>query len=152
MSLVTCRGLALPLVDSCDSLDRYRSTEMEEQALSRKTFLATGAGAVGALAVPTLARAAGTPKQQPVYKLKPNGHTCKACATHDANTIFPSAKAANGNRAHIGCNCTIVQGTIDFGTFVALFGNPKQLESYRANLRSARNQAVLQNHAPVFPS
>ena len=52
---------------------------------------------------------------------------------------------------NIGCNCNVVQGTMDFGTFVALFGNPKKLESFRADLRSARNQAVLKNHAPVFP-
>src|SRR5438874_8813903 len=130
----------------------------EAKVINRNRFLATSAGAVGALAVPQLGRAGGKPtpapppKQQPVYKLVPNGHTCKACATHDTQSIFPTAKAANGNRAHIGCNCNVVQGTMDFGTFVALFGNPKKLESFRADLRSARNQAVLKNHAPVFPS
>ncbi len=127
---------------------------MEEQALSRKRFLAAGAGAVGALAVPTIARAGGPSaqaKQQAVYKLVPNGHTCKACANHDSKSIFPSAKAANGNRAHVGCNCKVVEGTMDYGTFVALFGNPTHLEGYRADLRSARNQAVLKNHEPVFP-
>ncbi len=129
---------------------------MTEAALTRKRLLTTGAGALGALAVPRVARGGGppptaNPKQQPVFKLVPNGHTCKACGKHDANSIFPTAKAANGNRAHIGCNCTVVKGTMDYGTFVALFGNPKQLESYRADLRSARNQAVLKNHAPVFP-
>jgi hypothetical protein len=128
----------------------------EERALDRKRFLTAGAGAVGALAVPQLAHAGGPPAQakaklQPVFKLAPNGHTCKACAQHDAQSIFPTAKAANGNRAHVGCNCAIVQGTIDYGTFVALFGNPARLESYRADLRSSRNQAVLRNHAPVFP-
>ena len=129
---------------------------MTEAALTRKRLLTTGAGALGALAVPRVARGGGpppaaNPKQQPVFKLVPNGHTCKACGNHDSKSIFPSAKAANGNRAHIGCDCKIVQGTIDYGTFVALFGNPKHLESYRADVRSARNQAVLKNHAPVFP-
>ena len=136
---------------------------MTERTLTRKHLLATGAGAVGALAIPAAVRGAPpvkaapapvkppAPKQQPVYKLVPNGHTCKACAKHDASSIFPTAKAANGNRAHIGCNCRVVGGTIDFGTFVALFGNPKKLESYRSDLRSARNQAVLKNHQPVFP-
>ena len=132
---------------------------MTEKTLTRKNLLATGAGAVGALAVPVVARGAAPAKpapapakQQPVYKLVRNGHTCKACAKHDASSLFPTAKAANGNRAHVGCNCTVVTGLMDYGTFVALFGNPKKLESYRADLRSARNQAVLKNHLPVFTS
>ena len=129
---------------------------MTERTLTRKHLLATGAGAVGALAIPTAVRGAppakaSAAKQQPVYKLVPNGATCKACAKHDMKSIFPTAKAANGNRAHVGCNCRVVAGTMDFGTFVALFGNPKKLESYRSDLRSARNQAVLKNHQPVFP-
>lgn len=147
----------MPLADSCDSPDRFPVHMAEEAALTRKRFLATGAGAVGALAVPQVARAGGSPatskaKQQAVYKLVPNGHTCRACVNHDDKSVFPSRKAADGNRAHIGCNCKIVEGTLDYGTFVALFGNPAHLESYRADLRSARNQAVLKNHNPVFPS
>jgi hypothetical protein len=124
---------------------------MAEQTLTRKKLVVTGAGAVGALAIPRVARAgAPKPKQQPVFKLVPNGHTCNACQKHDTNSLFPTAKAANGNRAHIGCNCSVVEGTMDYGTFVALFGNPKRLESYRADLRSARNRAVLKTHEPVF--
>jgi hypothetical protein len=123
---------------------------MTETTLTRKGLLRVGAGAVGALAVPGISRGAAAAKQQPVYKLVPNGHTCKACSAHDKNSLFPTAKAANGNRAHIACNCKIVPGTIDYGTFVALFGNPKKLESYRVDLRSARVRAVLKNHAPVF--
>jgi hypothetical protein len=125
---------------------------MAEKTLTRQKLLVTGAGAVGALAIPRVARG-GAPKpkqQQPVFKLVPNGHTCKACEKHDTSSLFPTAKAANGNRAHVGCNCSVVEGTMDYGTFVALFGNPKKLESYRADLRSARNRAVLKNHEPVF--
>jgi hypothetical protein len=134
---------------------------MAEQTITRKHLLAAGAGTLGALAVPAAVRGAppakpapapAPAKQQPVYKLVRAGrHTCKACEKHDANSLFPTAKAANGNRAHIGCNCTVVAGTLDYGTFVALFGNPKKLESYRADQRSARNRAVLKNHQPVFP-
>jgi hypothetical protein len=128
---------------------------MAETTITRKRLLATGAGAVGALAIPPAVRGApsaksSTLKQQSVFKLVRNGATCKACANHDASSLFPTAKAANGNRAHVGCNCLVVEGTMDFGTFVALFGNPNKLESYRADLRSARNQAVLKNHQPVF--
>ena len=127
---------------------------MAEQTLTRKRLLTAGAGALGALAVPGTVRAAASPqtKQQPVFQLVASGHVCKACRKHDSNSLFPTAKAASGNRAHVGCNCTIAEGTIDFGTFVALFGNPKKLESYRADLRSARTQAVVKNHLPTFPS
>lgn len=149
MSLATCWESLLS-VDSCDSPDRSLR-EMAERTLTREKLLVTGAGAVGALALPRVARG-GVPKakQQLVFKLVPNGHTCKACQKHDTNSLFPSAKAANGNRAHVGCNCSIVEGSMDYGTFVALFGNPKRLESYRADLRSARSRAVLKNHEPVF--
>jgi hypothetical protein len=71
---------------------------------------------------------------------------------HDRWSLFPTRKAANGNRAHIGCNCCIVEGTIGLGTYLALFGNPKRLESYRADLRSARTRAILKRHLPIFPS
>ena len=135
---------------------------MIEKAITRKDLITAGAGALGALAVPAAVRAASAPKspakpapppppkQQAVYKLVRNGHTCRACGKHDDNSLFPTEKAAKGNRAHPGCNCTVAAGTMDYGTFVALFGNPKKLESYRADLRSARKQAVLKNHMPVF--
>jgi hypothetical protein len=125
---------------------------MADDVLTRKRFVTAGAAALGAAAVPAVARGSlSAAKTQPVYKLVRNGHTCKSCLKHDANSLFPSMKAANGNRAHVGCNCNIVAGTLDFGTYVALFGNPKHIESYRADLRSARTRAVLKNHDPVFP-
>jgi len=121
-----------------------------ENVLTRKRFVA-GAAALGAASVPAIARGAlAASKTQPVYKLVRNGHTCKACLAHDSNSLFASAKAANGNRAHVGCNCKIVGGSLDYGTYVALFGSPKQLEAYRVDLRSARVRAVLLNHAPTF--
>src|SRR5438132_5874293 len=132
---------------------------MVEQSITRKDLITVGAGAFAALAVPAAVRAATKPvppppqpQPQPVYKLVPNGHTCRACGKHDSSSLFPTDKAARGNRAHPGCNCTVVAGTMDYGTFVAVFGNPKKLESYRADLRSARIQAVLKNHLPVFAS
>ena len=123
---------------------------MAETVLTRRGLLASGAAAAGALAVPAVARA--KPKTQAVYKLVPNGATCEACKRHDAASLFPTAKAADGNRAHIGCNCNVVGGTIDYGTYVALFGAPEELRSYRADLRSTRTQAVVKNHPPVFPA
>lgn len=123
---------------------------MSDTTLTRRRLLASGAAAAGALAVPAVARA--RPKTQPVFKLVPNDPTCQACRNHDAASLFPSAKAARGNRAHIGCNCNVVEGSMDYGAYVALFGNPDELRSYRADLRSTRNQAILKNHQPVFPS
>jgi hypothetical protein len=122
---------------------------MAETTLSRRRFVTSGAAAAGVLALPAVARAGK--KTQPIFKLVPNGATCASCGKHDGASLFPTAKAADGNRAHIGCNCNIVQGTIDYGTFVALFGNPKDIRSYRADRRSTRTQAILKNHEPVFP-
>lgn len=123
---------------------------MTVKTLNRRRLLASGLAAAGALAIPTVA--SGKPKTRPVFKLVPNGATCRSCLKHDRASLFPTAKAGNGNRAHIGCNCTLVQGSIDYGTFVALFGDPNDLRSYRADLRSTRNRAIIKNHEPVFPS
>lgn len=118
--------------------------------LTRRRLLSAGAAAAGALAIPTVARA--KPKTELIFKLVPNGATCRGCASHDEASLFPTAKAANGNRAHIGCNCTIARGTVDHGTFVALFGPPDDFRSYRADRRSTRTQAILKNHEPTFPA
>lgn len=123
---------------------------MADTLLTRRGLLASGAAAAGALAVPAVARA--KPRTQAIFKLTPNGGTCKACAKHDAASLFPTAKAADSNRAHIGCNCAVIPGTIEYGTFVALFGAPGKLRSYRADLRSTRTREVVKNHAPVFPA
>jgi hypothetical protein len=122
---------------------------MTKTAVTRKRLLASGAAAAGALAIPKIARSA--PKSQSIFKLVPNKATCGACLGHDAASLFPTRKAADGNRAHIGCNCDIVKGSVDYGTFVALFGRPIDLRSYRADRRSTRTRAILQGHEPVFP-
>jgi hypothetical protein len=130
--------------------------------LTRGGFVARGAAAVGVVAVPALSRvkrASAAPKTIAVYRLDPhsekcggNKGACNACVQHDTNSLFPTAKAADGNRAHPGCDCCVVAGTLEFGTYVALFGNPKELHSYRADLRSPRVRAVLKGHAPVLAS
>ena len=124
-------------------------SQLMERTLSRRRLVISGAAAAGALAVPTTARA--KPKTLPVYKLVPNGATCKSCLGHDAASLFRTGKAANGNRAHVACNCAILRGSIDYGTFVALFGNPGDLRAYRADRRSTRTQGILKNHEPNFP-
>lgn len=128
--------------------------------LTRSGFVARGAAVLGGIAVPGLAtarRASAKGKTVGVYRLDPHSEkcgggtgSCKACAQHDENSLFPTAKAADGNRAHIGCDCCIVPGTLDYGIYVALFGNPKHLRSYRADLRSHRVKALLRHHPPAF--
>jgi hypothetical protein len=120
--------------------------------LTRRRFLIRGAALGGALVLPARLRAA--PKTAAVYRLDTGcgqgSCACNACFRHDTSSMFPSWKAANGNRAHIGCNCLIRKGTLEYGAYVALFGNPDHIHSYRADLRSKRVQAILKQHPPKF--
>jgi len=92
-------------------------------------------------------------KSTDVYRLDTgcgNGScACNACFGH-TNSLFPTAKAANGNRAHIRCNCLIQKGSIDNGTYVALFGNPAHLRSYRVDIRWPWVRAILKQHPAKF--
>jgi len=127
--------------------------------LTRRRFVARGVVAVGALAAPALALGKKRPAAHTVsvYRLDPHsercGHadgSCKTCTNYDGNFLFPTSKAANGNRAHKGCNCCIQAGSLHYGTYVALFGNPKKLKRYRADKRAARVETLLKNHPAVF--
>jgi hypothetical protein len=123
--------------------------------LTRKRFVGRGLVVVGVLAAPARALAK-RPKTQAVYRQNPKagkGDACKACLKHAQNVIFPSRKAANGNRAHKGCNCAIQKGTLDYDTYVALFGVPtrKKLKRYRADRRKPAVRALLKKHPPKFP-
>jgi|RhiMethySRZTD1v2_1073278.scaffolds.fasta_scaffold1256908_1 hypothetical protein len=129
---------------------------MTEQRISRERFLAGAGTGLVSVALPAVARAASSPKVQQVYRLDPaagvcdgpNGTcACKACYAHTAK-IFPSAKAADGNRAHARCNCGVVKAaTIPFGKWTALFGEPKHILRYSADLRDRRVQAILKHTA-----
>jgi hypothetical protein len=129
-------------------------------ALTRRGFIARGATTLAALSFPALAAARRTgSKTVAIYRLDPHSEhcgggvgSCKACAAWADRSYFPNPKAAAGNRVHVGCDCCIVAGTIDYGTYVALFGNPKQLTRYRADTRDRRTQAILKQHPPHFPS
>jgi hypothetical protein len=123
--------------------------------LTRKRFVARGLLAVGVLAAPARALAK-KPKRHAVYRFQPSagkGDACKACLKHARNMIFPSLKAAKGNRAHKGCNCHVQKGSLDYNTYVALFGVPtrKKLKRYRADKRKPAIAALLKKHPPVFP-
>jgi hypothetical protein len=122
--------------------------------LTRQGFVARGALAAGTLVVPGLARAAKRPKTHPVYRLDPTcGHSttsCKTCTSYAKKFLFPTRKAANGNRPHKGCNCCIQGGKLVYGTYVAIFGNPKKLKRYRADRQKPAIKKLLKRHPPVF--
>jgi hypothetical protein len=43
------------------------------------------------------------------FRLSTHGHrTCGACKAHGANRFYRTREAADGDRAHAGCNCRIV--------------------------------------------
>ena len=53
-------------------------------------------------------------KTKVVFRLSTHGRrTCKACKGHAANRFYRSRRAANKDRAHVGCNCAIVKQVID---------------------------------------
>lgn len=120
--------------------------------LTRRQLIARGAAAGVVLALPRQASAVSP--TLPVFRLETGcgdgACACTACKIHDANSLFPTSKAANGNRAHTFCNCVIAEGTLHRGTYIALFGEPDRLRSYRADLRDSRVQALLKNHPPSF--
>lgn len=43
------------------------------------------------------------------FRLSTHGErTCGACKGHGANRFYLTRDAANGDRAHLGCNCRVV--------------------------------------------
>jgi hypothetical protein len=62
----------------------------------------------------------------PVYSFVPLEDgvltTCKSCLSHAKNKRFASLDAAEGNRAHLGCKCTIAATASTEGEFVKMFG------------------------------
>jgi hypothetical protein len=122
------------------------------QRLTRRTLITRGAAAGAVLVLPSGALSAS--KTLAVFRLETGcgdgACACHACKLHDANSVFPSRKAADGNRAHIGCNCPIHEGTLARGAYIALFGDPDHLHSYRADLRDPQVQAILKKNPPSF--
>lgn len=89
----------------------------EHGGIGRRAFLRLAAlGLVGVLS--GSARAAEGRRRRKttkvVYRLSSHRRrTCKACKGHAANRFYRTRKAANKDRAHVGCNCAIVTQTID---------------------------------------
>jgi hypothetical protein len=127
--------------------------------ITRRGFLGRSAAAAGALAAavfPRGARAAQSPV--PVYRLDPEWgscglpeeskplscHACAACHGHAHNKLFASAAAADANRAHLHCKCLVEPaGTLPYGTWAALFGNPRDPGRVEVDRRHPKVAAIL---------
>jgi hypothetical protein len=119
--------------------------------LTRRAFLARAGAAIGALSVPAFARAR-THGTSAIYKLSPWGVACRACQAHDKNKLFPTRKAALGNRAHNGCNCGPRKGSIDSRGYGLLFGSLTRAQSiYTVDRRDSRVAAILAKYPVSFP-
>jgi hypothetical protein len=136
---------------------RAESDAMIEHEFSRKRFVAGAGLGVAGLALPAVASATSH-KQLAVFRLNPDAGVCdgpgaacacKACYGHTAK-LFPSTEAANANRAHPYCNCGIERaGTIPYGKWVALFGEPRHILRDSADRRDTRVAAILKHTSPA---
>jgi hypothetical protein len=116
-------------------------------SLSRRRFVARGTTALGGLATGVASHGAlAAPAPLPVFRLEACAScaACNACRRHAENKRFVSAEAADGGRAHDGCNCGIVQdGTLSQGIWVALFGPVQRPTRLVVDRRQARVAALL---------
>jgi hypothetical protein len=105
----------------------------EDRRLDRRTVLAGVGASVAAylLGLPVLASAAN---RVPVWRLdavhsagpgaySPGCTGCHACRNHALNRVFASKEAAAKGRAHDGCNCKVVRGSISATDYTAIFGS-----------------------------
>lgn len=139
------------------------------EPISRRTFLARGAGAAVALAgAPLLAAcssAAGpsdvgattaVPDETLVaYVLDPEWggcghagakgscHACGACHAHAQNKLFATRKAADVNRAHPRCRCLVAETALPAEQWAALFGPADGLTRVAVDRRWEIVRAVL---------
>lgn len=72
-----------------------------------------------AAAAPETARGSRT---RVAWRLSTRGMVvCNACKGHAANRFYASRDAADGDRAHTGCNCRIVPHSLHRGTWSCMF-------------------------------
>lgn len=102
-----------------------------ERRLARRGFLGGAAAAVAAaVAAPKRASAVDggkSPQHKPkrtAYRLstRNNRHACTACRKHAFFRSYRTAGAADGDRAHDGCNCRIVPQRIAVDAWKRMFG------------------------------
>lgn len=107
--------------------------EVAQRAVSRRVLIGSGAAGVGALLVPRVGSAEalkGTPadsrsaRSKTAYRLSTRGRAvCNACKAHAANRFYATWDAAEGDRAHTGCNCRIVTQSLRNGRWVQYFAS-----------------------------
>lgn len=139
---------------------------MGDDHLTRRQLLRRGgvlAAGIAVLAAPSSASAAEgrhrkrkRKRKLAVYKLVTRDRhctkrqdrrrlcACSACYSHARYKLFPTRKAADGNRAHQYCNCRIKKaGKVKRSTYVALFGKPNDLDRYVVDRRKKRVKRIL---------
>jgi hypothetical protein len=118
--------------------------------MNRRWFLARASASIAALAA-TFNGWTVSAKQPglPVYRLdafrdpttRDGQHcggrrACAACIGHAAHRLFVSLEAADTYRPHPGCDCQpIAGGTLPYGTWVALFGSPRNTQRQYVDTR-----------------
>jgi len=128
--------------------------------LTRRTFLARAGSLIAAALIPaacggkkTSASTAvdtGGSGSVPVYLLSTSDAKCSgtacacgACQKHAANKLFASREAADTGRAHVHCNCTVVEGTLPPDRWRALFGDQAQPNRLHVDRRDPNVAQVL---------
>jgi hypothetical protein len=108
-------------------------------AIGRRTFLGLLASGLVAIATePALATARhGRKATKVVFRLSTHGRrTCRACKGHAANRFYRTRRAADRDRAHVGCNCAIVTQTIDRRLAKRYFGGRRKVFDLRVEARA----------------
>lgn len=127
-------------------------SRIHERPLDRRAALGAF-GVLGALAL-GLPRVAAAADRVPVWRLDAvhrrgvGGYSkgaagCRACRRHARNKIFVSQAAADGGRAHRGCNCRIVRASLPETTYVQLFGPVGNTDRDVVDRRTASVRRVL---------
>lgn len=116
--------------------------------VDRRALLARGAAATAALAGALGLGASAGAESLTVYRLDPGDctgcQTCSACRGHAANKLFVSFAAADGGRAHPGCDCGVVEELMARSTWMALFGAPQRPRTESVDKRYEWVRAILE--------
>jgi hypothetical protein len=122
--------------------------------LTRKAFLARTGSLIAAVAIPvacggkkaaTSTAVSTSAAAVPVYLLSTSDPKCSgtacacgACQKHAANKLFASQEAADSGRAHVHCNCSVVEDTLPPDRWRALFGDPARPDVLHVDRRDQR--------------
>jgi hypothetical protein len=112
--------------------------QQEQGGIGRRDFLRLLAVAAAAAVVPTVSRGAELrrkKKTKKVFRLSVHKRRCcNACKGHAANRFYRSKRAANKDRAHVGCNCAIVAQVIDRQLAKQYFKGRKKVHDLRSEV------------------